>query len=1387
MKIRLLTITTLFACNFLIAQPLAIPKKQHNHNHNHLHQHDHGHNHGHNHNYDHDVKNGVIKPSNHISFIKNSNQWDKRVKYKAPLGGMNSLYLEQKGFTYTFANAADVSRIHEISHDKDAVIPVDMHTYKVHFKNALDAQFQEHDKRREYYNYFLGNDPEKWASKVPLFNQVSYQNLYKGIDLKVYQKEGFLKYDFILAPHSDPKAIEMDYEGADAIEIDNSNLLIYTSVQNVTEQKPYAYQIIKGKEIEVPCEYEIKGNVVSFVFPEGYNKNHELIIDPTVVASTLSGMNDNYSFGHCAAFDSEGNIYAGGRAFGSGYITTPGAFQVQYGNGESDIAVTKYNPTGSAQIYATYIGGSQTDAPHSIITDFNGQLYIFGTSNSTNYPVSTNAFQPTNGGIFDIVVTKLNADGSGLVGSTYVGGSFVDGLNQSLVNDNYDDHFRGEIVLDQQGNAYIASCTISNNFPVTSNAFDQSHNSSGIQGQDAVVFKLNNDLSTMFWSTYLGEDDDDAAFGLRVDDFGNTYVTGYAGDSSFPTTTGTVQANWAGGEEEAFVSIINPTGSGLIASTFWGSAGDEHSFFLDIDEDNNIHIYGQTTGSMPITPNTYFTEVDSKLFLSAFSNDLTSVVYSTVFGNGPNNASIEDLIPVAFMVDKCNNIYFSGYQYNNGQINLPTSSDAISTTPGTFYLGVLDPLATGLQFGTFYGDANHVDGGTSRFDKSGTVYQGVCSCNTSGEMNTLPNAFATNQSQFCDIGVFKIDFEIPTVTAAGVAIPTTSGCAPFTVDFQYTGQDATVFEWHFDDNNAMAITEDANHTFTEPGTYEVMLVAANQLTCNSVDTSFLIVDVLESSSTLTESTICNADETVFLDASTTNATYTWQDGSTNSTYSANGEGVYWVDVSLLNGACTRRDSFVLILNNSLNLDLGPDFSVCDESVYTIDASTTGAVSFEWDNGSNDSYLDIFGSGTYSVTVYDSDACAISDEINITFSTTPIIDLGPDTLLCDLYTVTLDPETTGATYLWQDGSTDNTFTVTDPGTYYVDVDVDGCVGSDTVMIDYLAEVFLDIQYNTLDCFEDCDANIDVSISGGNGQLNFLWNTGETNTSLINLCEGDYTLTVTDDLCNYVLTTIEITEPLPLNYEYAVIDVVCPGDGTGVIEIFNLSGGTPPYLFSLNNGPFSSDSTITNLDGGSYNFVLSDANGCTMEETISIYEPPAITVSAGPDHTIELGEGVEIDGLVFPIANQSVVWSPSDSLSCITCLEPWANPTSTMTYTISVTDSITGCVITDQMIVEVIKNRNVFIPNVFTPNGDGANDQFTIYTGNGVRKINEFKVYDRWGALVYGVEDIYPGHNFFGWDGFKKGKEMNNAVFAWYAEIEFLDNEVILYKGDVTLAK
>ncbi len=1473
----------------------------------------------HNHQHDSFLKQANPNPDGSLQFIENQNQWNSNIKFASSLGGLSYLFLEDRTLTYMLYAKEQTNELHDIIKESAEIREAHMvpgHAYKVHFLDALEATFSGHGQRSGYNNYFLGNDPVKWASNVPVYRKVNYENLYEGVDLSAYSSKGNFKYDFIVAPNADASQIQLMYEGADALYLKEGNLVIETSVETVTELKPYAYQIIDGKESVVACQYVLTGDVLSFNFPEGYQDNLALIIDPTVIGATLTGTNGEANFGHTATFDNSGNIYAGGISFGTGYPTTTGAFQENFGGGGTDWAMSKYSPTGTDLIYATYIGGSASDYPHSTIVDFNGQLCIYGTASSSDFPTTTNAVQTAFGGSTDIAIVKLNADGSALIGSTYMGGSQSDGYNNSFANANYGDAYRGEIVLDQQGNIYVASCSSSNNFPVTPNAFQ----TISAPDQDGVVMKLNSDLSTLFWATYLGGSEPDNCNGLRVDDFGSVYVTGFAGDDDFPMVSGGVQETWPGGDENAYVVKLNPDGSAMEKGTFWGTTGDEHSYFIDVDEDNQVHIYGTTTGDIPVTPNTYFFNLGSNQYLAAFNADLNELVYSTVIGSG-NNFSV-DFVPVAFMVDKCNGIYFSGYYAGDG---LPLTPDNLQEGGFSdyFYLGVLEPNATGLQFGTYYGDADHVDGGTSRFDKAGRVYQAVCSCSGS-VMNTTPDAWATTQSTFCDVGVFKIDFEIATVTATAMAEPSTSGCAPFTVDFTYTGQDAESIFWDFG-TGATSTEFDPTYTFQNSGTYIVTQVVDAENTCNGTDTFYLQIDVLDGSSTLTDTAFCQGNVDLFLDVSTANATYEWQDGSTGATYQVSTTGTYWVDVNI--AGCTRRDSFDVGSTTAIAVDLGMDQSICDILTYTIDASspfateyiwqdgstgstivadqtgdywvqltdsvgclatdtislifaptpevdlgpditicegdqtildattpgatytwqdgsggstyptdqpgvysvivdvlgctdedqinvntiqslplelgnfntfcdvpsfnlnasTLGAVAYEWSTGSTNNSIDISNSGNYSVTVYDAFDCPTEDEVDLVFSTTPDLSF-IDTTVCEGQTVTFGVSIPGATYQWQDGSTDPFFTVTETGTYTLLVDNNGCEASENVFVNYAINPGVEFETTDVLCADDTNGAIETLFATGGSQIVFEWENGSTDPDLSNLSPGIYNVTLTNEWDCIYEEAVLVNSPPPLVYEFSKEDVECPGDSDGWITIGNVAGGISPYLYGFAGEELAEEPILRDIPGGAYEVIVQDENGCTTSQTIDIYEPPSIVIEAGPDQYINLGDSSKIDGALEPTTfNQVIEWTPYDSLSCIDCIQPWAGPYYTTTYALTVEDTITGCTLRDTMTVFVAKPKNVFIPNAFSPNGDGSNDRFFINTDLSVVKVNYLRVFDRWGELLYEDINFPPNNPTYGYDGKLDGKFLNPQVLIFIAEIEFIDGDVKTYQGDVTLMR
>lgn len=762
-------------------------------------------------------------PLQKLEFVENKGQWHENVKYMADING-GRVWLEQNRFTWVFQNVDDLKRMHEENHEGtvpyQAKSPIRAHAFYQHFIGSNNSQISTEGKLKQYNNYFLGNDPTKWASHVGLFQKVKYKELYNGVQLVVYNEKGNFKYDYIVSPNSDPNQIRFNYEGSNGVRIANGNIEINTVAGTILEQKPYAYQITKSGKIKVECFFkEISSGIYGFDFPNGYDKNLALVIDPVVIAATYSGSTSTI-YGHTATYDVAGNIYSAGACFSGGYPTTPGAFQINP-NGGRDIAVTKYNPNGSAQIWATQIGGTSDDYPHSMVVNGADELYILGSSSSTNYPTTSTAYDNSNAGSTDIVITGLNANGSALVGSTFIGGTGTDGQNS--ITDNYGDTYKGEITLDNTGNVYVASMSTSTNFPTTAGAVQTT--SAG--GQDGVVFKLDPACSNLIWSTYMGGTGADAAYSLVALPNEEVYVCGTA-TTGFVTTVGVVNPTYLGGTADGFVTHLNNTGTTRIASSFVGTSSRDQSFFLQIDKFGKVYLNGQTQGTLTVTAGAY-SGPGSGSFIMRLEADLSSIDLISKYG---------ETAMTAFLVDECNNIYSAGHG-GLGTLSPPTyqvTAGAFNSTGAGFYLLVLSPDATSLLFGTFYGNGGaHVDGGTSRFDPNGVVYENVC---TSGGSPTMSWAYATTAGASWDNYVFKIDFEA-TGVVANAFVEDYFACddPPYSIDFTGSGAGVPNHFWDFGDGNTSTLS-DPTHIYADTGTYNVMYIAIDSASCNVADTAY---------------------------------------------------------------------------------------------------------------------------------------------------------------------------------------------------------------------------------------------------------------------------------------------------------------------------------------------------------------------------------------------------------------------------------------------------------------------------------------------------------------------------------------------------------------------
>ncbi|HTS45762.1 MAG TPA: hypothetical protein VMH01_15285, partial [Puia sp.] len=716
-----------------------------------------------------------------LQFIENKGQWDSRISFRAQINNGNFL-LQKQGFTVVMYNPDDMEAIRQLRHglahsasDKGAarLLPADIktqvsgsnnmriirsHAYQVSFVNGNDNVEIIPDKPLPTYNnYFIGNDRSRWASHCQVYQGITYKNIYPNIDLRYYTDNGTMKYDIIVHPGADPDNIAMKYTGADKLTVKDNQLTTHTSITDMKEFLPHSYQLTQSGRTDIDCKYVLENNNVVKFKLKNYRKDATLIIDPVEVFCTFTGSRSD-NWGYTATYDNSGNLYAGGIVLddfgpgsGNGYPVSVGAFQSTFQGGDGsdgsfnyDVGIMKFNSSGSTMVYATYLGGAGDEQPHSLIVDNSGNLIIAGrTSSGSTFPVTSPTYGT--GGGYDIFITKLNANGTLPVGSRLIGGSSDDGVNYSpkyrstngtqSLRLNYGDDGRSEVIVDASGNIYLASCTQSNNFPTSPNAFQTASGGK----QDGVFIKTDPTLSTILACTYLGGSSDDAAFVLALNPTnGDVYVGGGTSSTNFPGVVPGVLFTANVGGIDGFVSVISNDGGTLRRTSYFGTTGTEVIYGVQFDNKGFPYIMGTTTGTWPVTPGVW-SQPKGKQFVAKLLPDLSNWVYSTVFGAG---GTYPDISPTAFLVDRCENVYVSGWggginiserYHNNGTNGLTTTPDALQkTTDGQdFYFIVIKKNAASQLYGSFFGQVNgalgdHVDGGTSRFDKQGIIYQAIC-------------------------------------------------------------------------------------------------------------------------------------------------------------------------------------------------------------------------------------------------------------------------------------------------------------------------------------------------------------------------------------------------------------------------------------------------------------------------------------------------------------------------------------------------------------------------------------------------------------------------------------------------------------------------------------
>ena len=1265
----------------------------------------------------------------------NAGQWDDRIDYKVELTN-GEMYIEDNGFTVQLTDQLERHNHSEKAgedHFHEATEIVRNHVFRMRFTNASPSgEYEVKDKSSFYRNYLLGNDKSKWVSELYSSSEILTKDLYDGIDLRYSGKSGNLKYDLIVSPNTDPSKIQWRYEGQNELYLDeDGNLHVVNRFGEMIEHAPTAWTIRNKKKVKV--RFVLEGNSLRYDI-ENYDQSDTLVIDPDLTFSTFSGSAaDNWGFTACP--DGDGNVFGGGVVFGLGYPVTVGAFDTTFNGGTVDVGITKFTADGSALIFSTHIGGViGSETPNSIVAADNGELYIFGVTSSSDFPMAGNPFDNSyNGGPnipntetnslgftngSDLYVARLNPTGTTLLSSTYVGGSDTDGINVSNLKFNYGDQFRGEIILDDQQNVYVASMTRSADFPTVA----------GPQGalsgtQDAVIFKMPPNLSSLIWSTYFGGSGSETGNSVQVSSTGEVYVAGGTDSGSMPFNFGFDQTY--DGSTDGYLARFNGANGGILSGTYIGANEYDQAYFVQLDIDDRVYVLGQTETNLGV--DTPFGVANSGQFIWKFDPNLASLQWRTMIGAGSGHV---EMSPTAFLVSDCYDIYLSGWggvlnanpnvsqAVNSSTNGFPVTVDAFqsATNGSNFYIAVLGQDASILKYATYMGglnsSSNHVDGGTSRFDKAGRIYHAVCGAcggNPTGFTTTVGAYSPTNQSSNCNMAVFK--FELSTIEAV-VSNPDPLVCLPDPVLFNNNSANGNAFYWDFGDGTT-STEVNPSHVYPGAGDYTVSLLVVDTNGCFSPDSIEFIVSIGAFQGGVVEppGPIC-PNEPYQLEAFG-GTVYEWSpaqflDDPTSATPTAivSQTTDFSVIISDTCGVDTVSVTLPVFLGGSA---ISNDTSICIGN--TVDLFVNGGSSYSWtppdyldDPLSSNPICTPTNDVTYNVEIVTANGCVLNESVSIDVYYTPPVPIMDDTLyLCEGNGSTIEVSG-GDTYFWYP---------------------------------------------------------DFAISTTSGSV------VEVNPPINTLYYCDFT-----NACGTVTDSIWV-EIVQANIIAGRDTIICPGE---TAELW-AQGGVEYYWYpgSGLNQINTSLVAATPIQPTTYYVIGTDANGCVDTDSVFVDLYPLAFIQTNPDVYSFIGDQIQLSAT--STTSGIYVWSPSEHLTCVACPNPTANPDENYTYIVSYTDE-NGCSASDT--VRIYYDPILYVPNTFTPNDDEHNQVFAVKGGN--FDALELNIYNRWGEIIHTITSIDEN-----WDGTYKGQMCQDGTYTWKATLIDLQGEEHLFTGHINLIR
>lgn len=767
----------------------------------------------------------VPSPNSSLMFIKNVGQFADDARFQVR-GSDRTIWLAEDAIWVTILEPAGPTTRRDHEHEANpftvataADIPRRGVNLRLSFVGANPTpQIQPSDPVSTTISYFYGNDPTGWRPDVPVWGNVRYEDLYPGLDLELVGQGGALVPQLVCHATdcaASLAAVQIEVAGAEEVTLAEEGVLIGTAVGE-WHLPLLAVVDGAGRPVDVGrTTAAVVGSQVVRPFKTGvsqplYATSSAPDANPAgsdLLYGTYLGGTD-WERGYAIALDPAGHAAVTGYTLSLDFPVTPGAFDIEHGV-NWDAFVAQFNPTGSALVYATFLGGDGHDRGAAIVADEAGNVTVTGRTRATNFPVTPGAYDTTyNGGESngDAFITRLNPSGSELLYSTFLGGSV--------------DDFGLVINLDGAGNAYVAGHTTSLDFPVTADAFDTTYNDSGSQG-DAFVARLDSTGSELLYATYLGGGDGDSGSAIALDDAGNLTVAGFTDSDNFPTTPGAFDTNYEhGNADDVFVVQLNADGSALNYGTYLGGWHHDHPSGLVLDSAGNAIILGHThSDNFPTTPDAYDTSFDGSgdAFIAQLNPDGSTLVYSTYLGGGG-----DDGVGGGLVLDASGSLIITG-----------SALAGFPTTPGAFdtaYNGYNDSFIarfsvndSELLYSSYLGGSMGDDEahGIAIATTSKVVIVGYTN---SPDFPTTPGAFDTSYNGQGDL--FITQWVVDDSIAAQFTAGPVNGAAPLAVEFtNLSSGDFADSLWDFGDGITSTLTNPV-HEYLSPGTYTVILTVS---------------------------------------------------------------------------------------------------------------------------------------------------------------------------------------------------------------------------------------------------------------------------------------------------------------------------------------------------------------------------------------------------------------------------------------------------------------------------------------------------------------------------------------------------------------------------------